>query len=133
LLSAAAQSASLNNDYGANKGVSAPVSHEVALFNGDPVLGGTELAATGGYARVTITNNGTTWPDASAGATTSATVTFPTSTAAWSDTATHFVLYDHADSVTQWDSGLLKDEISVDAAGEAPRAELTIYYEDPTV
>lgn len=127
LIDTAAQNKSLDNDYGSTKGANAPAAHEVALFDGDPTQGGTELTSDGGYARVTLTNNGTNWPAASSGAKTSATVTFPTSTDAWSDTATWFVLYDHADSVTAWDAGLVA-EISVDAAGETPRTTLTIYY-----
>lgn len=128
LLDTAAQNASLDNDYGATKGANAPASHEVALFDGDPSNGGAELTSTGGYARVTVTNNGTNWPAAADGAKTSATVTFPTATAAWSDTATHFVLFDHADSVTRWDSGLLDNEASVDVAGTVVAATLTVYY-----
>jgi hypothetical protein len=128
LLSTAAQNASLDNDYGASAGVNAPGAHQVALFNGDPLLGGAELTSTGGYARVTVTNNGTNWPAASAGAKTSAAVTFAASTAAWSDTATHFVLYDDADGTTAWDSGVLDTELSVDAAGTVVETSLTVFY-----
>lgn len=128
ILDVAAQDSSLNNDYGASAGSNAPTSHEVALFNGAPWESGTELASTGGYARVVLANNGTNWPGASGGATTSAVVTFPTSTAAWSDTATHFVLYDAADSTTAWDAQALSDEISVDAAGFVARLQLTVFY-----
>lgn len=133
LLDPAAQSASLDNDYGANKGPNAAAAHELALFTGDPVLGGTELTSDGGYVRVVVTNNGTNWPGASGGSTTSAVQSLPTSTGAWSDTATWFVLLDHADSVTRWDSGPLADEISVDAAGTVVTTSLTVYYEDSGV
>lgn len=129
LLDPAAQSASLDNDYGATKGANAAAAHEVALFNGDPTQGGTELDSTvGGYARVVLTNNGTNWPAASSGAKTSAAVPFAASTAAWSDTATWFVLFDHADSVTRWDAGLLDSEVSVDAVGDVASPTLTIFY-----
>ena len=128
LLSTAAQNASLDNDYGATKGPNAPAAHQLALFNGDPLLGGTELTATGGYARVTVTNNGTTWPAASSGEKTSAAITFPTSTAAWSDTATHWVLYDDADGTTAWDCGVLNEELAVVAASTVAQTTLTIFY-----
>lgn len=133
LLSPAAQSASLDNDYGANKGPNAAAAHELALFNGDPRLGGTELTSDGGYARVVITNNGTNWPGASGGSTTSAQQTFAASTDAWSDTATFFVLYDHADGTTAWDSGELADEISVETSGTEVATSVTVYYEDSGV
>lgn len=128
LLSTAAQNASLDNDYGATAGSNAPAAHQVALFSGDPLLGGTELDSTGGYARVVITNDGTTWPGASGGSTTSAAVSFGTSSAAWSDTATHFVLYDDADGTTAWDAGLLDEEIAVDAASTVVETTLTVFY-----
>lgn len=128
ILSTAAQNASLDNDYGATKGANSPAAHQLALFNGDPLLGGTELTATGGYARVVVTNNGTNWPGAADGATTSASIAFATSTAAWSDTATHWVLYDNADGTTAWDAGVLDTEIDVDAAGAVVQTAVTIYY-----
>lgn len=128
LLDTAAQNASLDNDYGASKGANAPTAHEVALFTDHPDLGGTELTSTGGYARVSWTNDGTNWPAASGGQKTSATVTFPVPTAAWSDTATYWVLFDAADSTTRWDCGRLSEEISVDEAGGSVTAVLTIYY-----
>lgn len=128
LLSAAAQSASLDNDYGASAGANAPVSHEVALFNGDPLLGGTELTSDGGYAAVVVTNNGTNWPGAVDGSTTSALIPFATSTGAWSDTATHFVTR-NASTGDLWDSGLLNDEVTVDAAGIDVSIQATIYYQ----
>lgn len=128
LYSVAAQNASLDNDYGATKGPNAAAAHEVALFTNDPDLGGVELDAIGGYARVVWTNNGTNWPAASGGQKTSAPLAFPDATDAWSDTAKWYVLYDAADSTTQWDGAPLSDEISITAAEAGPIAELTIYY-----
>jgi hypothetical protein len=129
LLDAAAQSASLNNDYGANKGPNAPASHELALFTGDPRVGGTELTSAGGYARVVVANNGTNWPGASGGSTTSAEIALPTSTGAWSDTATWFVLFDAADSTTRWDAMPLFEEIDITVAGVTKSLILTINYQ----
>jgi hypothetical protein len=131
LLDPAAQSASLDNDYGATKGPNAPASLEVALFTDDPLLGGVELAATGGYARVVVPNDGTTWPAAaSGGSKTSAQVSFGTSTDAWSDVAAWFVLFDHADGVTRWDAQELTDEIVVTAAGTPASVQMTVYYDN---
>lgn len=136
LLSPAAQSASLDNDYGANAGPNAPADLEVALFNGDPLLGGTELTGDGGYAAVSVPNDGATWPDAaSGGAKTSAVISFPDPTAAWSDTATFFVLRD-ASTGDEWDSGVLADVIDVDEDEDgnltvlSVATQLTVFYED---
>jgi hypothetical protein len=129
LLDEAAQNASLDNDYGASRGPNAPAAHQVALFDGDPLLGGLELTSAGGYARVTVTNNGTNWPAAASGAKTSAAVTFPTSSGAWSSTATHWVLYDDADGTTAWDSAPLDDEIDINEAGDTASTTLTVYYD----
>lgn len=130
LLSTAAQNASLDNDYGATKGAASPANLEVALFNGDPLLGGTELTATGGYVAVTVGNDGTTWPSAAtSGGKTTSTIAFATSTDAWSDVATFFVLRD-ASTGDQWDSGPLTDEISVETSGTEVTTTITVYYED---
>src|SRR5690349_21683106 len=106
----AAQNKSLDNDYGATKGANAPASHALALFAGDPNLDGTELTATGGYARATVANNGTNWPAAADGVKVAAAQAFPTSTGPWSDVATHWALFD---GTTCWDTGVLDEEIDV--------------------
>lgn len=129
LLDPAAQSASLDNDYGATKGPNAPASLQVALFTDDPLLGGVELAAVGGYARAVVPNDGTTWPAAaSAGSKSSAVISFGTSTDAWSDTASWFVLFDAATG-TRWDDGELADEVAVLTSGTEVTTSLTVYYE----
>ena len=127
LLSDAAANASLDFSYGASKAAGAPASHELALFVGDPSLGGTELDASGGYARVTVTNNGTNWPAAANRAKTSAAQAFPTSTGAWSGVATHWALISGADT---WDTGELDVEIDVTAAGVTPSVAVTVFYAD---
>lgn len=126
LLDTAAQNKSLDNDYGATRGSNAPASHQLALFAGDPSLDGVELASAGGYARVTIANNGTSWPAAAAGQKTGPGVTFPTSTGAWSDVATHWVLI--GSDGNRWDSGALAEEIDITAAGVTKKVTPTIYY-----
>jgi hypothetical protein len=131
LLDTAAQDISLDNDYGATKGSTAPASLEVALFTGNPLLGGTELTSAGGYVRPVVANDGTTWPTAaSGGAKTMAPVTFPAPTGAYSDTATWFVLIDHADSTTRWDGQELSEEIDITAAGPAFQIQPKVYYEN---
>jgi hypothetical protein len=133
LVSIAAQNASLDNDYGATAGPNAAAAHEVALYAGDPLTGGVELDAAGGYARPTVTNDGASWAAADGGAKTSTVVAFADSTDEWTvagdpAVATHFLLVD-ASTGDFWDSGLLGDEVSVEAAGPGPRVQLTIYYE----
>lgn len=123
----AAQNKSLDNDYGATHGPNAPASHSLALFAGDPNLTGTELTSAGGYARVTVTNNGTNWPAAANGVKVCAVQTFPVSTAAWSDVATHWALFD---GTTCWDTGTLDEEIDVSAAGVTATAAPKIFYQD---
>jgi hypothetical protein len=138
LLDIGPQNASLDNDYGSTKGPNAAVSHLFALYAGDPATGvGVELDIAGGYDRVAMPNDGTSWPTAAAdGAKTAAAVQLPTSTGPWTvggspAVATHFVLL-APDGVTRWDSGRLDTPISVDAAGADIQATPTVYY-DPTI
>jgi hypothetical protein len=130
LVSIDAQNASLDNDYGASTGPAAAAAHQVALFVGDPLAGGTELTSDGGYVRPVVTNNGTNWPGATSGATTSVTIAFDASTDAWSGIPTHWLLYDDADGTTAWDSGELDPTapISVDVADVVVEVTLTVYY-----
>lgn len=133
LVSVVARNASLAMSYGALAGSEAPTSLEVALFSGDPTNGGTELAADGGYVRLVVANDATTWPDAPAdGAITSAPLEFATPTDAWSDTADFYLLLD-AVTGDEWDSGQLDDEISVDVAGTYVAITPTVYYRPPEV
>jgi len=128
LISTAAQNKSLANDYGASKGPNAASAHKVRLYVGDPAAGGSELASTGGYTPPVLSNDGTGWPSTpSAGAITSAPVTFATSTAAWASVPTHFLLEDNTTG-DAWDSGPLANEIVVDQAGTVVTATLTVFY-----
>lgn len=130
LVSVEARNASLAMSYGALAGSEAPVSLEVALYVGDPANGGAELAATGGYVAAVVDNDVVTWPDAPAdGSITSAPIVFATSSAAWADTATHWLIRD-ADTGDEWDCGVLNDPIAVTAASVIVRPSLTVYYED---
>lgn len=128
LVSAAAQNASLAMSYGGAKGSSAPTTIEVALFVGDPANGGTELAATGGYAAPTFNNDATTWPDAPAdGSITSALLMIATSTGAFSGVADYFLIRD-ASTGDEWDSAPLTSPITVAEAGVIVQVQLTVYY-----
>lgn len=133
LVSVVARNASLAMSYGALAGSEAPTSLEVALFAGDPTLGGTELTSDGGYVRLVVANDATTWPDAPAdGSITAAQLEFAVSTDAWSDTASFFLLLD-AVTGDEWDSGPLDDEIAVDSTGVIVRIQPTVYYRPPEV
>lgn len=130
LVSIEEQNLSLDLYYGANKGSIAASAHELALFVGDPSLGtSTELTAVGGYARVTIANNGTNWPAATGGAKTSAPVTFADPTGAWPDVPTHWQLF-NADTGDAGDSGVIPETspVVVTGAGVGPSLALTVYY-----
>lgn len=146
----AAQVASLRNDYGATHGPHAPASFEVALYLGDPNVsdlgGGVEVPATtvlvdedsgdetevaNGYARATIANDGTGFPepDADTGVLTTALVSFPPSLAEYPDTVTHWLLLD-ADTGVAWDSGELPrdEQITVEGPGVVPGLLLALFY-----
>jgi hypothetical protein len=123
LASVAAQNASLDNDYGTTRGPNAPGAHELALFNGDPVNGGTELTGFG-YARASVLP--ADWIAADDGAK-SATVTFAAPTAAWL-TATHWLLIDAADSTTFWESAAFDEALEVTGAGAGPEVTVTVFY-----
>ena len=123
-----AQANALDALLGDDRGAKMPASFEVALFNAHPDFGGTELSATGGYARVTVANDSTTFPDASPDKT-SAPIPFAAATGAWSDTATHFLLLDAADSTTRYFAGLLDDEVDVLVAGTVVTPSLRFYWD----
>lgn len=129
LSSTIAQNVSLDAMYGANKATIAPGSFHLALYAGDPNLGGVELTATGGYARVTVTNNGTNFPAATSGRKTTTAQTFPTSTGAWSAVATHWGFLD-AVSGDLYDTGALLEEVDVTATGQTATVQPVIFYTD---
>lgn len=97
----------------------------VGLSSTAPAADGTNVTepSTGGYARVSVTNNATEWPAATAADPSvkdnANTITFPESTGAWLAGAslTHFVLYDAATAGTFLGSGALDTARTVDASG----------------
>lgn len=126
LVSAVARDNSVGMSYGGYG--TPPTTLEIALFSGDPTNGGTELTSAGGYERLVVPNDATTWPDAPAdGSITSAVLEFAVSTDAWSDTANFFQIYD-ADTGDAWDSGELADEVSVNEADVPVPGQITVYY-----
>jgi hypothetical protein len=73
----------------------APATVYIALFTATPSDsgGGTEVSG-GSYARVSVTNNTTNWPNAAAGSKANgATFTFPTASGSWG-TVTQFGIFD---------------------------------------
>lgn len=123
----AAMNASLDNDYGASSGPNAPASHELALFNGDPLVGGVELDGTDcpGYARVLLAQAG--WPAASGGEK-SRLVTLPATTGEWSTAATHWALV--ASGGVTWDCGEMPEPLEVSGAGDGPQVLVTVFYDN---
>jgi hypothetical protein len=127
-LDTAAQSAALDAMLGDNRASTCPTSFEVALFTDHPLNGGTELTSAGGYARVVVANTSANFPDAVAGAKTSVPVSFGIASDAYSDTATCWVLFDHADSTTRWFVGRPDREISIDEFGDVAQITLEIFW-----
>lgn len=122
-----AQNDGLKAWFGDGRAASIPSSWEVALWTGHPLASGSaELAADGGYARLVVANSSTNFPDPTAGVVISADLVWPDPTGAWSDTATHFLLLDAADSTTRWYVGLLGEEIDVTGAGPGFATQLSI-------
>ena len=105
-----------------------PTAYEVALFTAHPSFGGVELDATGGYVRAVVSADLIDFPSAVDGMKTSIPIQFADATAAWSDTASHGLLIDAADSTTRYLAGLLVEEIDVLGAGPGPVAVLSFYW-----
>ena len=144
MLSYAEQAALLDSYWGDGKGTGAPATFELALFNGDPTLGGVEMDSVGGYAAVSITNDGTNFPAAADGQKVCAEQTFPTPTGEWTaagvaDTGTHWVLRDSSTG-TVWDYDVLTEEVNVEIdddtgqiVGGPVKVQPIIYYGDQSV
>jgi len=79
-----------------NTAYSAPTTLYIGLSTTTPTDSGGNITepATGAYARVSVTNNTTNWPNASGGAKSNGVaITFPEATASWG-TVTHFFIAD---------------------------------------
>lgn len=123
----AAMNASLDNDYGTTHGPNAPASHDLALFDGDPLLDGVELTDVDspGYARVSIP--AASWAPAVDGQKSlTAPAQLPDPTDAWVE-ASHWALLDGS---TMWDCGPLSEVLEVTAAGDGPLVSPVVFYDD---
>lgn len=116
--SATTKGKSLDNDYGAGAGSAAPATHQVAIYDGDPTGGGTELTGTAGVTRVSVTNDSTNWPDSTGGVKANGVAfSHPASTAAWTSAGTYVALVDSV-SGDIWDYKILPSPINVTDAGQ---------------
>lgn len=127
-LDVAAQNAALDGLLGDAHASTVPASFEVAFFNAHPLLGGTELTSAGGYVRPTVANDSGAFPDAVDGVKVSAQIPIADPSGAWSDTATHLVLIDGADSTTRWFVGKLRDELAIDGSETNVAASAAIFW-----
>lgn len=102
----------------------APPGLWVGLFSAAPTDAGGGTEATGGsYARVQVTQADASWasPSGTPSATSnSAAVTFPTSTATWGGTMTHFGIFDAVSGGNLLAWNLLTTPQSVAASGITP-------------
>lgn len=105
----AAQNTALDALLGASKAAGVPATFDLALFDGDPGDGGTELDGTGGYARVAVANDGATWPAAANGIKTTASPVTLAGTDTYETAATHWLLLSGS---TGWFTGELDAEVT---------------------
>lgn len=92
-----------------------PSTVNVALFTTMPGEDGTGSVepAGGSYARVTVNNDSTQWPDAAASVKTNGTdITFPTATATWGTVVGVGLLDPSNANAVMW-SGLLAEQVTV--------------------
>lgn len=113
---------SLDACYGTGRAATWPATVYIALFAADPSTGGAEITG-GGYARIAVSNVDANWAAASAGSkANAATFAFPTSTGAYSATATHWGIVDTASGAfTLADYAALGTPLSVTASGVTPQ------------
>lgn len=99
-----------------------PTTFYLALYTAAPSSsgGGTEVPTTNGYARVAVSNDGSTWAASALGVkTTIAALTFPTASGSWG-TITDYAFHDDptADSIVEF--GPLDTPVPV-TSGETPQ------------
>lgn len=122
---AAARRKSVRNDYGTDRASDAPASHQVALFNGDPMTGGVEVTGPG-YARTTVLP--ADWVnDPDDPEKVYATATFPAPTGEWAE-ATHWALL--GSDALWWDCAPFDEPLVITGAGVAPVVRLELFYAD---
>ena len=104
----AARNMALDACYGDARSTRWPASIQLALFNGDPSAGGTELTSAGGYVRAVIANTSANFPDATAGVKTSGTTTqFSPSTGSFSAAFNYWAFFDGSGNLL--DAGQVTD------------------------
>jgi hypothetical protein len=114
--SVTAQNEDLDACYGSGHASNWPATVTMRLYSANPMSGGTELPSTGGYAAVSLTNNSTTFPNASGGQKSNGVaVNFPSSSAAWGAVATFWWFTDGSGNLL--DGGPLSAPVVVSAAG----------------
>ncbi len=120
----AARRKSIRNDYGVNAAADAPTSHEVALFDGDPMEGGVEITGDG-YARAEVVP-GDWADDPDEGI--FAFVTFPAPGGPWVE-AKYWGLY--GSDGLWWDCGELEEPLLVTIASDTgPQLQVPLFYAD---
>lgn len=108
---------------GPTRAPASPDSYDVALFDDDPAIGGTEITGDG-YGRANVLADDFTLE----GEAFTAMATFPAPDDVW-DEANYFVLYDPVTGYA-WDAVPLKEPVVVGEAGPAPLLQLSIYFGD---
>lgn len=112
----------LDSILGSNHASAFPATVYVALYTTVPTTdaGSGAVEVTGGsYARVSVTNNSTNWPNATGGLKSNATaIAFPTATASWG-TVTGYGIYDAATSGNLILFGTLSSTLTV-GTGSTP-------------
>ena len=112
-----AKTKSLQNDFGDNKGAMAPATWYIAIFDGDPTAGGTELTGTGGVARKSVANTTAKWTVSAGQASNAASESHAASTGAWAADGTYAALMSASSGGDLWDVLPLTDPLIVAGAG----------------
>lgn len=125
-MSTAARNLTLTAHLGAGKHANALGTLYVAAVLGDPRAGAvTEPDSSGGYGRVALANDATTWGTIGTGdvqATAIVDLVWPTATALWSlAEVDHWAVYDLAAGGVLWYSGPLTANIAPTGVGDVPR------------
>lgn len=126
VLSEVYQNAWLDALLGSSKAAGMPATVYAHLYTDDPDSGGIELTSDGGYAAVSLTNNDTNFPPASAGEKTSVDIDW-VFTGAASDTATWGVFSDGTDLII---GGPLTAPAVIGAAGGTFTDALSLTFPD---
>lgn len=116
---------SLDNDYGPTAGASAPPSHELVMYRGDPLAEGVEVVEAG---RATIMQDDWLPTSADGYKRTDGLVSLPDPTEPWS--ADFYALVDPDGYM--WDATPLEKPMDVEVGGDTPQVLVEIFYDDST-